>query len=549
MFPSEELNNAVSAAISNVNSTYKQLGHTHTIEDDVSQALVSAVQGWVSHIETALATAQATRADLVTSAQTLHAILGTSAPTVQPGNPVLPDIQAWKSTVHDLEITISTRSTEYTQARTQWVAAVQALGEDQATTVTCPEDCRVPGGLAPAALKAVRDGVAAATKRLKAAQAAAADKAGTLRACMKATGATMPADAPEIVLLAMDSGRTAPLPVLPADVAALDEAVAAAKADEEARQARIRTLGEDITALWSRLGTHIEEQREFIEASTGYSDATIAAVQSKLHELQVEFKARLAELEMDAEAVLEEARGEARWTAEDVETALERVEVPSSATVGGVDASRLTRLEACIEQARARAEAIEPVAKLWDRLLDLQQAENKLAEIQADPNRLLSRARGTARLEEERLEKRVKREMPVIKKKFIAAVQAWPMDDEPEGVLYLDGQDASAVAQELEAALPERQSLAKRTSIAHSVPSSARSSMQPAAAAAGTKRPAAEAPKRTARTSRARAPPAPAAQDAQNRPAAPVAPGAKVRVSDRAVASASRTLAAVNRQA
>jgi len=75
------------------------------------------------------------------------------------------------------------------------------------------------------------------------------------------------------------------------------------------------------------------------------------------------------------------------------------------------------------KQIEARAEALAPAIQLYDRRQGLLQEREEYLQIISDPKRLLSRGAGAARLREEKLEKRVKKLLPMVSKQLRKAAE------------------------------------------------------------------------------------------------------------------------------
>lgn len=195
---------------------------------------------------------------------------------------------------------------------------------------------------------------------------------------------------------------------LPA-IEALEAYVADLAQEKGRREVRIQALGEAITALWQRLQTPVEEQTRFLESHNGVGDATLAAVEAYLHAKHAEFQARLADLIDGARTTIRSL-----WAAIHCDEADGVAEFPGVSVTDreSLSESLFSEHETYIAVLRERQTQLEPILKLVALRAELLAEKTEYETIIANPARLLSRGAGAARLREEKLERRVKKELP-----------------------------------------------------------------------------------------------------------------------------------------
>ncbi|CAE7525083.1 PRC1 [Symbiodinium sp. KB8] len=219
--------------------------------------------------------------------------------------------------------------------------------------------------------------------------------------------------------------------------------------ERESREGVIKGLGADITRLWDRLDTPAEQRDAFRAGHDGLDDGVIAAVKGYLEGLQGEYSARMGELVEGLRGRIREAQAGILLSPEEAAAEFG----PAMALTGDdVTEDTLEEHEAYLAQLQEREAAMAPLLRGVERREKLLADKAKWQTIIADPTRLTSRGRrGAARLEEEKLERRVRKELPAVTAKLRAAVAAWEADqDKPfviNGQRLLDALEAEAEAE------------------------------------------------------------------------------------------------------
>jgi hypothetical protein len=216
-------------------------------------------------------------------------------------------------------------------------------------------------------------------------------------------------------------GDVAALGWTPGAIAMLTQRCAALQAEKAAREERIMVIGQHITALWKRLATPEAEQTAFLERHAGIGDDVIEACEAYLATKKAEFEARLVDLVAQARATISGLWDELRLGALQREEAFAGFFTPPSGFSDDLFASH----EAYIVVAAAQLEEARPMLRAIEKRTAILGERAEYEALMADPQRLLAKGSSSARLREEKLERRVKKELPAVTKKLRAQVAEW----------------------------------------------------------------------------------------------------------------------------
>jgi hypothetical protein len=204
-------------------------------------------------------------------------------------------------------------------------------------------------------------------------------------------------------------------------IALLTQRCGALQAEKAAREERIMVIGQHITALWKRLATPETEQTAFLERHAGIGDDVIEACEAYLATKRAEFEARLVDLVAQARATISGLWDELRLGALQREEAFAGFFTPPSGFSDDLFASH----EAYIIAAGAQLEEARPILRAIEKRTAILGERAEYEALMADPQRLLAKGSSSARLREEKLERRVKKELPAVTKKLRAQVAEW----------------------------------------------------------------------------------------------------------------------------
>jgi hypothetical protein len=247
-------------------------------------------------------------------------------------------------------------------------------------------------------------------------------------------------------------------------MSALEAFLEALRTEKAEREERIRTIGEEITVLWEKLETPEGEQTKFLESHNGIGDDVIEAVSKYLHAKQAEFQRRLAELVSGLRERIAALWEELRFSEE---------------TTAEFSAFQIKKLdEACWEahkeylsELEGKAESMRPILSIVVKREAILADKDEYQKIISDPSRLTSRRGGAARLHEEKLERRIKRDLPKATAKLCSMVQQWETDNDQHFVLNGERILDSLQEQVEESKVPSRVSISHRPSMAPAVAS------------------------------------------------------------------------------
>jgi len=233
-------------------------------------------------------------------------------------------------------------------------------------------------------------------------------------------------------------------------ISALQQLQGTLLAAKARREGVISELGGDIARLWERLSTPEGDRDAFRAAHDGLDDGVIAAVQDYLTGLQVEYTARLGELVQGLRSRIAEAQAGIMLGEGDA-----AAEFGDCMAMAGENITEelLEKHEEYLSSLNERAEAMAPLLRGVERRATLLADKAEWETIVADPNRLLSRGRrGADRLREEKLERRVRKELPAVTAKLRAAALAWEEANGKhfcvQGARLVESLDDAAAAEE-----------------------------------------------------------------------------------------------------
>lgn len=226
----------------------------------------------------------------------------------------------------------------------------------------------------------------------------------------------------------------------------LADKVATLTTEKAAREERISGMGKQVTELWKRLSTPEAEQTAFLEEHAGLGEDTIAAVAAYLAAKQEEFRARLVELVAGARRTID-----GLWTEMRAGDAQRHAMFPPYYADDAPTDDLFQVHEAYIAQLGTAVEDLRPILKGIEKREELKADRAEYEAIIADASRLLARGNSSARLKEEKLERRVKKELPAVTKKLRDQIKEWEarsgrpftVDDDR----FLDALDAEEAAE------------------------------------------------------------------------------------------------------
>jgi len=207
----------------------------------------------------------------------------------------------------------------------------------------------------------------------------------------------------------------------PATLAALEARQRALQAEKAAREERIMVIGQQITALWKRLATTEAEQTSFLESHAGIGDEVIAACEAYLAQKKAEFEARLVDLVAGARAGIAALWDELRLGPAQRASAFPAFSTLQAELTDDVYAAH----EEYAAALQSQVDEAKPILRAIEKRAAILAEKDEYEALMADPQRLLAKGSSSARLREEKLERRVKKELPAVTKKLRAQVVEW----------------------------------------------------------------------------------------------------------------------------
>lgn len=192
------------------------------------------------------------------------------------------------------------------------------------------------------------------------------------------------------------------------------------QSEKSLREERITVIGMQITALWKRLGTPESEQTTFLESHGGIDDHTIRVVEEYLRSKQCEFASKLVDLIGGTRSVIS-----AQWREMRTGEAQQQESFPAFFVgADGYSDELYTLHEEYIATLQAQVEDVKPLVKAVEKREELLREKAEYEVIISDPQRL-TKGSSAARLREEKLERRVKKELPAVTKRLRQQCVEW----------------------------------------------------------------------------------------------------------------------------
>jgi hypothetical protein len=264
------------------------------------------------------------------------------------------------------------------------------------------------------------------------------------------------------------------------------------EAERERRASLVESLGAEISVLWVKLGTSAEEQRAFLESRGGLGLGTVRACEAHLQSLRDEFARRVGELLEEARSRVRGLWGQLRRSAEDGEAVCpEAAEAWAKPAEPAEQEECFNRVREHALQLEAELEEVSAILALVEKREAILADKDEYQRIISDPSRLLSRGGGAARLREEKLERRIKKELPQVLAKLAKACADYeaartvPFCVDGKRVLDILKEEADSEAEHKRKAAEDRKRSKLPGDLA-AVPAPSAASAPPAAAAATT---------------------------------------------------------------
>eukprot|EP01138_Halocafeteria_seosinensis_P005715 gb/GECG01005843.1/.p1 GENE.gb/GECG01005843.1/~~gb/GECG01005843.1/.p1 ORF type:complete len:636 (+),score=135.93 gb/GECG01005843.1/:1-1908(+) len=225
--------------------------------------------------------------------------------------------------------------------------------------------------------------------------------------------------------------------------------------EKSRREERLKDLGDSITDLWAKLDTPQEEKDRFFENHHGIGNKVLDGCQSYLNNLREEFQSKMGEIIQGYREKIQSLWDSLLYSEEQGKEEFPSIEEEE------YDENLLNEHEQYIQTLEEKLQELTPILKGIEKRDALLEDKKEYERIISDPNRLLSRGGGTARLKEEKLEKRVRKELPAVTKRVAERISEWERQNEKS--FYIRGKRYLDEIEE-ETSEEEKRATSKRTS-------------------------------------------------------------------------------------
>jgi protein regulator of cytokinesis 1 len=190
-------------------------------------------------------------------------------------------------------------------------------------------------------------------------------------------------------------------------------------AEKRKRDALIKDLAHKISLLWERLKIPIPERDAFLRRQAGPSNVIIEACKAELARLEALKKTSMRELIQSVRVQIAAVWDELQVT----EEARRQFTVYYSDEITD---DVLSWHEEMLSKWEDKLEEAKPILKLYDERRSLRTQKIQLEQSSADPKRLLdTKKSATFLLQEEKLRKRIEKDLPIIEDRLRSTILAW----------------------------------------------------------------------------------------------------------------------------
>ena len=217
----------------------------------------------------------------------------------------------------------------------------------------------------------------------------------------------------------------------------LTKRVAELHAEKKNRRLKIQDMGTEISMLWEKLRVPMEEQRAFTESIQGLGLDTITKGENELARLRQLKSRKLGSLIAESRNTIQEL-----WNQTSATPEFRKQFTAFFVTEDGFDEELLERHDDYITDLIVRLEEMKPILRMIEKRELIVQERYELEELQKDPERLKQRGASRQLMEEEKMARRVKRELPKLNEHLTEKLLEWPKKHGEEfkynGELYLE---------------------------------------------------------------------------------------------------------------
>ena len=220
----------------------------------------------------------------------------------------------------------------------------------------------------------------------------------------------------------------------------LTKQVAKLHKEKKRRKQKLQQMGSEIAQLWEKLREPVEEQMTFTKSVQGLGQDTMEKGEAELERLHLLKAEKLGNLISEAREVITDLWSQTNATQETRES-FEPFEVRDESLF---DDELLEKHDDYIANLQARLEQMRPILRLIERREAVLQERFEYEELQKDSDRLKQRGAAMTKqlMAEEKMAKRIKRDLPKMTEHLIERLAEWREshggDFQFMGEVYLD---------------------------------------------------------------------------------------------------------------
>lgn len=210
--------------------------------------------------------------------------------------------------------------------------------------------------------------------------------------------------------------------------------------EKRRRKSQLQEMGTEIAMLWEQLRIPQEEQHAFTDSVKGLGMDTISKGRAELKRLKGLKSGMLGKLVAEAREIIEEL-----WEDTNASEILRRSFKPFNVVNDDeFDDELLDRHEEYIKILQDRLEKIKPINRMIERREDILRERVEYEELQKDSDRLKQRGAAMAKqlMEEEKMARRIKRDLPKLSKLLVEKLDEWKESNREDflynGEIYVD---------------------------------------------------------------------------------------------------------------
>lgn len=220
----------------------------------------------------------------------------------------------------------------------------------------------------------------------------------------------------------------------------LTKQVAKLHKEKKRRKQKLQQMGSEIAQLWEKLRVPVDEQMVFTKSVQGLGEDTMEKGEAELERLHLLKAEMLGNLIAEARDVITDLWNQTNATPE-TQDSFKALHVRDESLY---DDELLEKHDEYIATLQARLEQMRPILRLIERREVVLQERYEYEELQKDSERLKQRGAAMTKqlMAEEKMAKRIKRDLPKLTEHLIEKLAEWNENHESDfqfkGEIYLD---------------------------------------------------------------------------------------------------------------